>query len=261
MTSQMKIGILGGGAMANAISHLLSFNKIEHEIYSRTKQNIEQISNCEIVFICISSEAISAYITLFSKAKIVISCAKGIYTKAQPFISQSFFARQFCVLSGPNFASEILESQNTLTTIASQNSENFLQIQKFLTTPFFQIETTQNVLGVEICGILKNAIAIIMGFYGAKTNSWNEKSFILTKVFQEAVQILNHFEIDAQILNQSCGIGDLFLTCSTPSSRNYKFGFQAYSGNANTKETVEGIRSFEFLDSLDLNLQFLKKPF
>ena len=256
----MKVAIFGDGAISQAISHLLKFNGVNFEICSRKKGNVENIANFDVVFLCIASEAIASYTSFLTNAKIVVSCAKGVYSKSQPFISKLFNKDQFCVLSGPNFASEIVQSQQTLTTVASQNQENLEIIKKLLTTPFFEVETTQNVVGVELCGILKNAIAIIMGYYGAKTSLWNEKSMILTKVFHESIAVMKSFGIDGEILEKSCGIGDIFLTCSSTNSRNYKFGFNLYNGTQKTDETVEGIRSLQFLEGLNLHLKFLKKP-
>lgn len=255
------IGILGDGAMAKAIIHLLKYNKVPYHICSRSKGNIEDISQYNIVFICISSEAVNNYLNLLQNVQILISCAKGVLLKNDPFISRIFTPEQFCVLSGPNFSTEIVSSKQTITTIASKNSTNLKYIAKILSTPFFQIEETDNVLGTEMCGILKNAIAIIMGYVAAGTESWNEKSLVFTRVFQESITVMKYFEIDETILNKSCGIGDLFLTCSSSNSRNYKFGFDLYHKQQKDGQTVEGVRTLEFLHSLNLELPFLKKLF
>lgn len=247
--------------MAKAIIHLLECNKVPYNICSRSEGNIEDISKFKTVFICISSEAVINYIDLLKSAQILVSCTKGILSKDTPFISRLFTPEQFCVLSGPNFSTEIVTSKQTVTTIAAKNTENLRYLCGILSTPFFQIEETDNVLGTEMCGILKNAIAIIMGYTAAGTESWNEKSLMFTRVFQESITVMKHFGIDETILHKSCGIGDLFLTCSSTNSRNYKFGFDLRHKKYTNGQTVEGVRALEFLQTLNLELPFLKKLF
>ena len=254
----LKVGILGDGAMAHAISHILSQNGVEAETFSRKLGNILQISKCDVAFICIPSGIIVEYLENISTIPTVVSCSKGLSGKDDFLISKLFNESQFCVLAGPNFANEILENARTITTIASKNLQNIKIVASMLGNRSFEIEESDEVVGVEICGIVKNAMAIIMGYNSIKTNFWNEKSIVLTKCFQELSQILEYFGCDKSILQLSCGIGDIFLTCSTTNSRNFKFGANFANGIKNSSETVEGIRSFEFISKLPIEIPTLK---
>jgi len=254
----LKVGILGGGSMASAILHILTRNGINSENFSRKLGNISQISKCDIVFLCIPSGAIVEYIEYLENIPTIVSCAKGLSGNDDFFISKLFKQEQFCILAGPNFANEILSNAGTITTIASKNLENIKAIVSILQNDCFKVEESNEVVGVEICGIVKNAMAIIMGYNSIKTHYWNEKSMILTKCFQELSKILAYFGCDKSILQLSCGIGDIFLTCSTVNSRNFKFGANFANGIKNSSETVEGIRSFEFINKLPIEIPTLK---
>lgn len=259
----MKIGILGDGLMAQAITHLLNQNNIKCTIHSRKNNNIEQISNTEIIFICIPSGIIQEYIKLLQNIPIVVSCAKGIITQdsttnTKYFISQLFDESKFAVLSGPNFAKEIIENNKTITSLASKNNQILETVSKILGSSSFEIEKTNEVIGVEICGIIKNIIAIVMGYANVKMPSWNEKSLFLTKMFQETHQVLQYFNCDINVLNLSSGIGDIFLTCSSENSRNYKFGCALANNQKLENQTVEGVRSLEFINTLPLDLPYLQ---
>lgn len=269
----MKVGILGDGAMAMAISYLLKNNNIVHTVFSRKLGNISQIVECSLVFFCVPSSAILEIAPLLQNTNIV-SCAKGVGTNAKPFISSLFDENKFCVLSGPNFANEIIENHSTITTIASKNIELIDTVKQLVLSNNLILEETQNVHGVEICGIIKNVIAIAMGYASERIPSWNTKALILTQMFQEMAAILKHFNCNTDVLQLSCGIGDIFLTCSTTNSRNFRLGVDIAKNNhkiwspqnkehientakytANTTNiTVEGIRSAQFLQNLKIHI-------
>jgi glycerol-3-phosphate dehydrogenase (NAD(P)+) len=253
-----KIGILGDGAMGSAILHIISQNGFEAEVFSRKLGNIEQISQCDVVFVCVPSGVIVEYVDLLSQVLTVVCCSKGLSGSEDVFISKLFDETRFCILAGPNFANEILANARTITTLASNNSQKIMQISSILSGNLLELQTTSEVLAVEICGIVKNAMAIIMGYYSVKTDFWNEKSLILTKCFGELSQILQHFGCDKSILALSCGIGDIFLTCSTTNSRNFKFGANFANGIKDFSGTVEGVRSLEFISTIELEIPTLK---
>lgn len=253
----MKIGILGDGAMATAIQHILKHNQIEPQVFSRKNGNIDHLQSVDYLFLCLPSSVIAEYVTEIKEEQTVISCAKGIAKNDKPFIS-SLFDKRYCVLSGPNFADEIVGSHKTITTLASRDTEILQKASSMLSSPLFEIEQTNEVIGVEICGIVKNVIAIMMGYASVQMRSWNEKSLIMTKAFQEVGQILQHFGCNKSILELSCGIGDIFLTCSSANSRNYRFGISLAEDKKIDGITVEGLRSVEFIESIPLPLPYLK---
>ncbi len=254
----LKIGILGDGAMGCAISHIISQNGFVAEVFSRKLGNIAQISKCDIAFVCVPSGIVAGYLDLLREIPTLVSCSKGLSGTSDFFISKLFNQEQLCILAGPNFANEILANAGTITTVVSKNSQKLTTIASILQNDVFEIEQSSEVIGVEICGIVKNAMAIIMGYNSVKTNFWNEKSLILTKCFAELSQILEYFGSDASTLQLSCGIGDIFLTCSTTNSRNFKFGANFANDIKDSSGTVEGVRSFEFIESLPLKIPTLK---
>lgn len=249
------IGILGDGAMATAIAYILEENGNKIQYFSRKQENLSEIHTVETIFACVPSGVL---ISLHQNLQNVnlINCAKGIATEKNCFISSFFNKSCFATLSGPNFASEIIVGTKTITTLASQSKNLLLQAENFFDCNNVIIEKTQNVQGVELCGILKNAIAIIMGYASVKNPSWNERSLILTKLFQEMKVILHHFNCNEDVLTLSCGIGDIFLTCSTTNSRNFQLGVNLAQNLKTQKKTIEGVRSLQFLKTLNLPIPY-----
>ena len=120
--------------------------------------------------------------------------------------------KQPVILSGPNFASEIVLNQPTVTTIASTTQKNLEKVKKVLTTPEFLVDTVSDVVGTEMCSILKNINAIAYGICEGMNLNENARFAVLNKSFQETKEIVKGLGGNPDTVDGYCGLGDMAVS-------------------------------------------------
>ena len=151
-----------------------------------------------------------------------------------------------CIL-GPGFAIDVINQRFTALNVLSHQIENAKKICRLFDTSWFKTIPCVHVHAGELVSSLKNPLAIVVGILHGLNISINVISAFVTKGIQEIVALLKELGYDFEIMQQYCGIGDIFLTCSSEKSRNYSFGLNLvkYQTVIATKEhftkTVEGI--------------------
>lgn len=203
----------------------------------------EVVSGSELIYIVVPSKAVRVVLKEVKKilkkdSKIpFIICSKGIEEKSQKFMSQVFedvFGKQntnLAVLTGPNFAKEIITGTTpTVTTIATKHKTIFNKIQRVMDCSTFRTYFSRDVVGAQICGTVKNVIAIACGI--SKGLGWglNARAAFITQGAKEMGQICRAFGSDGKIISQPAGIGDLVLTCNSTKSRNMTMGYKLGKG-------------------------------
>ncbi|KAG2381989.1 hypothetical protein C9374_005781 [Naegleria lovaniensis] len=142
------------------------------------------------------------------------------------------FADRCVFLSGPSFAIEICEKQPTCVTVASKNIECALWAQRVFHSPYFRVYTSDDPIGVEVCGALKNVIAIASGICTGVGFQMNTRAALLTRGLHEITRIGHVMGANPLTMSGLSGIGDLFLTCTSEKSRNFTVGFRLGKGEA-----------------------------
>ena len=127
-------------------------------------------------------------------------------------------------LSGPSFAKEVAADMPTAVTVASRDPDTARAVQQAFTASRFRPYTTQDVMGVEIGGCVKNVIAIASGAADGLGFGANSRSALITRGLAEITRLAVARGADALTLTGLAGIGDLTLTCSSELSRNYRVG-------------------------------------
>jgi len=143
-------------------------------------------------------------------------------------------------LSGPNFASEIMLNQPTVTNIASRKYENSLKVKEVLTTKHFKVKIIDDIRGIELCGVLKNINAIANGICEGMNINENARYSILTKSFKDTIRIIEAFGGVSDTVHEYCGFGDLILTSTSSESRNHTLGI-LYGQRLIIDEAASGI--------------------
>lgn len=256
----MKIGLFGCGAYGMALSSIMSDNncditmwtKFENEkdLLEKTHKNEklipnfelskkikittnikETIENKDLLVIAIPAAfiddlclAMKPYIT---NEHIVIA-TKGIEQETGLFINQILekylTTSNIAVISGPTFAIDLVSKMPAGLTIASKNKKTIALARKALQNNYIKLRETNDVIGVEICGSIKNVIALSAGMLeGLKANE-STKAMLLTEAMHDMETILNAFACNPRTVLTFSGIGDLLLTCTSTKSRNYSFG-------------------------------------
>jgi glycerol-3-phosphate dehydrogenase (NAD(P)+) len=167
----------------------------------------------------------------------VLSATKGLELSTSLRMSQvleeelpSHLHPGICVLSGPNLAKEIAQGKPASTAIAGKNPETLASVQEILMSPLFRVYTSDDVLGVELGGALKNIIALGAGFADGLEIGDNTKAAFITRGVVEITRL--GVAAGAQPLTFAglAGLGDIVATCASQLSRNRYVGEQLARG-------------------------------
>ena len=270
-----KVGIIGAGSLGTALAQIAAQNVDEVYLFSRREElaktindtninneyypntrleeniiataDINDLNDCKIIFLSIPSSAFRFTLATLKKHiaddAILVTTAKGIEypsLKTMGNLIEEYFDESFVALSGPNFASEIILNLATVSNIASKSEENALRVKKVLSTPQFKIKIIPDVIGLEICGIVKNINAIANGICEGMNINENARYGVLTKGFEETKKIIKNIGGDEATASEYCGFGDLVLTSTSSESRNHTLGM-LYGQRIIVDEKASGI--------------------
>jgi len=178
-----------------------------------------------------------------------------IATMSEVIQQESSVVRVGC-LSGPNLSKEILEGQPTATVIASRFTEVIKMGQEVLDSKRFHVFGSYELLGAELAGALKNAIAIGSGILGGKKMGKNIQAMLITRGLTEMVYFGKALGASSRAFIGTAGIGDLIATATSKDSRNYTFGQRLAKGetleeiNTTMPELAEGVRTIRMMHHL-----------
>ena len=164
-------------------------------------------------------------------------------------------------LAGPNLASELAQGQPAAAVVASLSGQVLEQGQKLLRSDRFQVYTNQDIIGVELCGALKNIIAIGAGCLAGLGYGENAKALLISRGLVEMIHLGKAMGASVQPFLGLAGIGDLVATCASKLSRNFRVGYHLAQGEtleqilASAQETVEGIHTVKVVASLIAHYQ------
>ena len=168
---------------------------------------------------------------------LVLSVAKGLEMPSGYRMSQvmeeeldSSLHPGICVLSGPNLAKEMVQGKPASTVIAGTDPDNLAKVQEVLMSLTLRVYTSDDVLGVELGGSLKNIIALGAGYCDGLEMGDNTKAALITRGLAEIARL--GIAAGAQPLTFAglAGLGDLIATCASPLSRNRYVGEQLAKG-------------------------------
>lgn len=181
----------------------------------------------------------------------VVLCAKGIELSTGCLMSEIVEEIRpqtpLIVLSGPNFAMEVAKGCPTAVTVASSSQMLADRICRYLKTGYFRPYSSTDLITPEVCGAIKNVLAIAAGISDGCHLGDNARAALLTRGLAEMSRFAMALGGKKESVLGLCGIGDLMLTANSKQSRNYSFGFAVgEAGEAagvlkNTTKTVEGV--------------------
>jgi glycerol-3-phosphate dehydrogenase (NAD(P)+) len=277
MPGSKKIVVLGGGSFGTAIANFTASNG--HDVYQwvrndqqaiatqKSRENAQYLpglklnenltvtsdlecalKDAELIFVSIPSQSFRSVVTrikpMIRATAGIISTAKGIepegFTLMSQILEQELPGHPIAVLSGPNFAKEIIQNQQTATVIASENDDLVTSVQEALSSPTFRVYGSHDRYGVELGGALKNIYAIICGMAAAMGTGQNTQAMILTRSLAEMSRFAVELGANPMTFLGLSGVGDLILTCTSDLSRNYRVGFAVGSGKS-LEQAVEDI--------------------
>lgn len=252
----MKIGIIGGGVWGSAIAKLLSNNKVciitrdtkivtsinEHRFNPRLKYavfnenvsataDLNEAKDMDYLFLTLPSQKIRdvlSKVDLSKNTQEIIIASKGIEIESCSFLSDVVKEvsknTNINILSGPCFSEEVSQNLPTAVTFASSNKKSFENINSLFHNKNFRIYYSDDLIGCQIGGALKNIYAIAAGITLGLNLGENAKSALITRSFVEITRFGEAMGAKKQTIFGLSGLGDLILTCSSLKSRNTKFG-------------------------------------
>jgi glycerol-3-phosphate dehydrogenase (NAD(P)+) len=159
------------------------------------------------------------------------------------------YAEDFACLAGPSFAREVFLRHPTAVTIACRRESRAVQLQRLFYTEFFRVYFTTDLIGVQLCGAIKNVIAIAAGTADALNFGHNARAALITRGLSEMTKLGLSMGAQARTFAGLAGMGDLVLTCTGDLSRNRSVGLKIGQGmtlqeiTAGMKMVAEGVKT------------------
>lgn len=279
----MKISVIGTGAYGLAISLELAKkdnkitmwtenSKIEEE-YKKTKQlksiidkkipqNIKVSQDMEkvlcdsdLVYIITASKYVDSVckkMKPFYNKKIPICIAtKGIEESSEELLSNVvehiLEAKNIAVISGPTFAIDMTNNEPVALAIGYTSVKAKNLVINTLENDTLKLRPTKDIIGIQICGAIKNVIAIASGILKGLGYSDSTQAFLINESLHDIKDIIYYLGGNPKTIMSFAGVGDLMLTCTSTKSRNFSFGYIIGSTKSPNKikeylinNTVEG---------------------
>ena len=265
-----RIGVIGGGAWGTALAQVAASGGRETLLWAREAEVVAAINrrhensvflpgvpldgtiratgdlgefeSCDAWLVVVPAQHIRSVLAQAPPADVpLVLCAKGIEERSGKLVHE--IARELCpgaplaVLSGPTFAHEVANGLPTAVTLAAEDLALAEQLRDRLARPAFRIYVSQDVAGAEIGGAVKNVLAIACGVVEGRGLGQNARAALIARGFAEMTRFGLARGAQRETLAGLSGLGDLVLTCSSTSSRNYSLG----------KGIGEGRAAFELL--------------
>ena len=266
----MRVGIIGAGAWGTALAHVIArggtcvilwsfdgeyahFDGMDLPNNVKTTQDMSELESCD-AWIAVTPaaffrETMARAGCHYNKQPIII-CTKGAEPKTGKFMTEVLHEtiktskKNVGVLSGPQFAAEVARGVPTGSTLAGGKEIQNVGLKIFHKK---YISPTRDIIGTEICGIGKNAVAVINGYYSVKRQGENESAFYMTTAWKQVIQIGLKMGAKLETFSDLCGIGDLLLTATSTTSRNFSAGVAIANGEKPVG-TVEGLSALHALN-------------
>lgn len=256
MTS--AVGVVGAGAWGTALAQMLASDGREVMLWAREADVVEEINaqhrNSAFLPSAALAPAIRATANLAEMRDLpvllmvtpaqflgrvlgemgrtggdLVLCAKGIEAGSGRLMAD--VAREaapqasLAVLSGPTFAHEVAAGLPTAVTLACSGGKGqWSRLSDAIARPAFRPYYSDDLVGAEIGGAVKNVLAIACGVVDGLNLGQNARAALISRGFAEMLRFGLAMGAEAETLSGLCGLGDLVLTCSSTSSRNFSLG-------------------------------------
>lgn len=279
----MKVAIIGNGAWGSALAELSRRRGHEVAVWGRhpKKGEIADLSQAahgaQILILAIASHGMAEVCgnlkPHLGPGAILVSAAKGIdqqtHLRMSEIIAQATGRAEVATMSGPTFSKEVVRGAPSALVAAAADEKISITLQKAFTGEDFRVYTSNDLIGVELGGALKNVMAIAAGVCAGLGLGDNALAALITRGVAELARIGTTLGGQSQTFFGLSGMGDLILTCSSSQSRNRRVGEALGRGEelpailAALQGTAEGVKTAksvkEILDSRQLQAPILSE--
>jgi glycerol-3-phosphate dehydrogenase (NAD(P)+) len=226
----------------------------------------QALAGAELVAVAVAAQsaaqALTALRAQLAPGAVVASLIKGVELDSGRRMSQvladslALPPERVAVVSGPNLAGELIRRQPSATVVACADETVARWAAAAMATPYLRPYTNADVVGVEICGAMKNIVALAVGAAQGMGFGLNTCSTLMTRGLAEMTRVGLALGADLETFAGMAGFGDLAATCLSPLSRNHQVGFRIGQGLGvpeaitATKGTAEAVQTCLAVQSL-----------
>lgn len=288
----MKVGVLGAGAYGLALSHILVNNKVDVTVWTHDENEAkildkdriskklneykvpseikfttslkDAVINMDLIVMAIPAfafEEVTVKLSKYIKRKQpVLIATKGIQQNTCLFLNDLFskyLKNSIAVISGPTFAVDIIKDSPVGFSLATKSHKTEMIIRKCFENSTTKFRRTKDIVGIEICGSIKNVMAIASGMLEGMGVTDSTRALFLTESMNDIKELIDALGGKKKSILSFAGFGDILMTCTSKNSRNFSFGYLIGNG-ASTKEindylentTVEGMYTLKSIHKL-----------
>jgi glycerol-3-phosphate dehydrogenase (NAD(P)+) len=272
-----KIGVIGAGAWGTALAQVYAVAGNDVLIAAREQEIVDCINNdhdnckylpeirladnlrattdmreaakSDVVLVVTPAQHVRATLNTIAEnitdKKPLVICAKGIELNTGKMMSEVAAEEvpnaELAILTGPNFAGEIVRGLPSASTVAARTQEAADKICALLNSRNLRPYASDDIIGAEIGGAVKNVIAIASGMVHGLGLGESARAALVTRGLAEIARLAERMGGRRETLMGMCGMGDMMLTCSSMQSRNFSLG--ALMGQGQTLENILAARN------------------
>ncbi|SMQ73466.1 glycerol-3-phosphate dehydrogenase (NAD(P)+) [Altererythrobacter xiamenensis] len=284
------VGVLGAGAWGTALAQMLASDgrdvllwalepELVEEINARHSNSVylpsatlaetiratsrmADLADCETILAVTPAQHLGSVLGQLEKApRDLVLCSKGIEASSGRMMHEVAAAASpdsdIAVLSGPTFAHEVAAGLPTAVTLACGGGEaQWERLKPAIARPAFRPYYSDDVAGAEVGGSIKNVLAIACGVVEGLALGQNARAALIARGYAEMLRFGEALGAQAETLAGLCGLGDLVLTCTSTSSRNFSLGKALGEGGsaealmADRRTVAEGAHTAPVLQEL-----------
>ncbi|PZQ61905.1 MAG: glycerol-3-phosphate dehydrogenase [Sphingomonas taxi] len=259
------IGVIGAGAWGTALAQVAAANGHDVRLWARGPElaaainaahanagylpgvalsplirattDLRAVADATVTLVVTPAQHMRAVLSAMpATGRPLVVCSKGIEAGTHRLMSDVAAAAHpdspIAVLSGPTFAHEVALGLPTAVTLACADADLRIMLAEAIAAPHFRPYVTDDVIGAEIGGAVKNVLAIACGVVDGAGLGQNARAALIARGFAEMTRFGLAKGARAETLAGLSGLGDLVLTCSSTASRNFSLGLGIGRGEA-----------------------------
>lgn len=288
----MKICVLGSGAYGSALAVILNENKNKVYLWSPIKKEIQTFKenreplklpgvkldeniiitndieeatyNANLIVLAIPTAYVRSTIKKiknYIKDKPICIASKGIEQETCAFVNEIILeelnSNNIAIISGPSFAIDVANKVPVGLTLACKSKETTELVYNAFSNSHFKLRICSDIIGTEICGAIKNVIAIAAGMLKGMNMPESTSAMLITESVHDIKDLIKGLGGDGDTISSFAGFGDLLLTATSTKSRNFSFGILIGSGASKEEiksyienTTIEGLYTLTSIKKL-----------
>lgn len=218
------------------------------------------LENTDLIYIVTASKYVDSVChkmkNYYNKKTPICIASKGIEETSEELLSNVvehvLGAKHISVISGPTFAVDIANNEPVALALGSTSLKAKNYVIKTLANENLKLRPTKDIIGIQLCGSIKNVIAIAAGILKGLGYSESTQAFLINESLHDIKDIIYYLGGNPKTIMSFAGVGDLMLTCTSTKSRNFSFGFVIGSTKDEKKikeylttHTVEGYNTLD----------------